>query len=90
MRTTGAPEHPTRRYLDEVTKLPEYQWLKPLVPKLEDNATSLATANQINEKNREIGAMLRTTVSQPCWSRPEGHIIPNSAEAQVDVAPSAE
>ncbi len=76
----------TRRYLDQVTTLPDYQWLKPLIPQLENDKTSAAAANQINEKNREIGAMLRTTVSPTMLEAGlKVNIIPNTAEAQVDV-----
>jgi acetylornithine deacetylase/succinyl-diaminopimelate desuccinylase-like protein len=69
-----------------MSKLPDYQWLKPLVPKLEDSTTSAAAANQINDKNREIGAMLRTTVSPTMLDAGlKINVIPNAAEAQVDV-----
>jgi acetylornithine deacetylase/succinyl-diaminopimelate desuccinylase-like protein len=76
----------TRRYLDEVSRLPDYQWLKPLLPKLEDSAASSAAANQITGRNSEIGAMLRTTVSPTMLQAGlKVNIIPNTAEAQVDV-----
>lgn len=76
----------TRRYLAQMVTLPDYQWLKPLLPKLEDSKTAAAAANQITEKNREIGAMLRTTVSPTMLEAGlKVNIIPNTAEAQVDV-----
>jgi acetylornithine deacetylase/succinyl-diaminopimelate desuccinylase-like protein len=76
----------TRRYLEQVVNLPDYQWLKPLIPKLEDSKTSAAAANQILERNREIAAMLRTTVSPTMLEAGmKVNIIPNTAEAQVDV-----
>ncbi len=76
----------TRRYLEQVSKLPDYQWLKPLIPKLENQSTSGAAANQITEKDREIGAMLRTTVSPTMLEAGlKVNIIPNTAEAQVDI-----
>jgi acetylornithine deacetylase/succinyl-diaminopimelate desuccinylase-like protein len=76
----------SRRYLEEMSKLPDYTWLKSLAPKLEDASTSSAAANQINEKNREIGAMLRTTVSPTMLEAGlKINVIPNAAEAQVDV-----
>jgi len=66
--------------------LPDYQWLKPFLSKLEDSKSAAAAANRINEKNREIGAMLRTTVSPTMLEAGlKVNIIPNTAEAQVDV-----
>ena len=76
----------TRRYLDEVTKLPDYQWLKSLLPELQNSATSSAAADRIRAKDSEIGAMLRTTVSPTMLQAGlKVNIIPNTAEAQVDV-----
>ena len=76
----------TRRYLAQMATLPDYQWLKPLLPKLEDSKTSAAAANEINEKKSEMGAMLRTTVSPTMLEAGmKVNIIPNTAEAQVDV-----
>ncbi len=76
----------TRRYLTQMATLPDYQWLKPLLPKLEDSKTAAAAANQINEKKGEIGAMLRTTVSPTMLAAGmKVNIIPNTAEAQIDV-----
>src|SRR5579872_630049 len=37
----------TRRYLAALSKLPDYRWLQPLLPRLENPRTSNATANQI-------------------------------------------
>jgi|GraSoiStandDraft_41_1057321.scaffolds.fasta_scaffold139234_2 acetylornithine deacetylase/succinyl-diaminopimelate desuccinylase-like protein len=76
----------TRRYLREVSKLPEYSWLGPLLPRLDNPITAQATANQIRSHDAEIDAMLRTTVV-PTMLRAgiKINVIPNTAEAQVDV-----
>ena len=75
----------TRRYLAQMATLPDYQWLKPLLLKLEGDQSS-AAANEINENKSEMGAMLRTTVSPTMLEAGlKVNIIPNTAEAQVDV-----
>ncbi len=76
----------TRRYLAEVSKLPDYQWLQPLVAKLENPATALATADQIAARDPELNAMLRTSVSPTMLTAGmKVNVIPNQAAAQVDV-----
>ena len=68
-----------------MSKLPDYAWLGPLVPKLENPATSSATANEIRKRDPEIHAMLRTTVSATMLSAgTKINVIPNVAEAQLD------
>jgi acetylornithine deacetylase/succinyl-diaminopimelate desuccinylase-like protein len=76
----------TRRYFRDISKLPEYAWLDPLRRKLEDPATAQAAANQIRAHDAELDAMLRTTVT-PTILRAgiKNNVIPNTAEAQVDV-----
>src|SRR6185369_7167664 len=75
----------TRAYLNAMGKLPDYSWLVPLLPKLEDRATSSGTADQIRKRDPEIHAMLRTTVSATMLSAgTKINVIPNTAEAQVD------
>ncbi|HUJ21659.1 MAG TPA: M20/M25/M40 family metallo-hydrolase [Bryobacteraceae bacterium] len=76
----------TERYLHEIAKLPDYRWLVPLIPKLENPRTAMAAAHQIRARDTELDAMLRTTVS-PTMLRAGGkiNVIPNSAEAQIDV-----
>src|SRR5579871_6238458 len=75
----------TRRYLREVAKLPEYAWLAPLLPKLENPATVQGAANQIRNHDAELDAMLRTTVSPTMLNAGiRVNVIPNTAEAQVD------
>lgn len=76
----------TRRYFRELSKLDDYTWLQPLIPRLENPATAMTAANQIRAKDPELDAMLRTSVS-PTMLRAgmKINVIPNSAEAQVDV-----
>jgi acetylornithine deacetylase/succinyl-diaminopimelate desuccinylase-like protein len=67
-------------------KLPEFPWLSPLLPRLENPATSQSAANAIRQHDGELEAMLRTTVV-PTMLRAgiKINVIPNTAEAQVDV-----
>jgi acetylornithine deacetylase/succinyl-diaminopimelate desuccinylase-like protein len=77
---------PTRRYLRDISKLSDYAWLAPLLPRLDNPATVQAAAGQIRARDPEIDAMLRATVS-PTMLRSgiKINVIPNAAEAQVDV-----
>jgi acetylornithine deacetylase/succinyl-diaminopimelate desuccinylase-like protein len=76
----------TRRYLSDMAKLPDYEWLRPLLPKLEDTTAALAAANAIRERDPELNAMLRTTVSPTMLNAgAKVNVIPNVAEAQIDV-----
>jgi acetylornithine deacetylase/succinyl-diaminopimelate desuccinylase-like protein len=77
----------TRRYLREISKTAEYSWLAPLIKSLDNPAARQATANQIRAKDPEIDAMLRTSVSVTILKAGgvKNSIIPNIAEAQVDV-----
>ncbi|MGH9664657.1 MAG: M20/M25/M40 family metallo-hydrolase, partial [Bryobacteraceae bacterium] len=75
----------TRRYLHDMAKLPDYRWLQPLLLKLEGPAANSA-ANQIRTRDPELDAMLRTTVSPTMLQAGfKINVIPNTAEAQVDV-----
>jgi acetylornithine deacetylase/succinyl-diaminopimelate desuccinylase-like protein len=76
----------TRRYFREISKLPDYAWLQPLLPRLFDPATAGTVANQIRARDPELDAMLRTSVS-PTMLRAglKINVIPNSAEAMIDV-----
>jgi len=76
----------TRRYLRELAKFPEYDWLAPLVPRLENASTAMAAGNQIRTRDPELDAALRTTLAATmlkAWQRI--NVIPNTAEAQLDV-----
>lgn len=76
----------TRRYLRDLSKLEDYAWLQPLIPKLENPSTAGAAANQIKARDPEIEAMLRTSVSPTMLkSGTKINVIPNTAEAQIDV-----
>lgn len=76
----------TRRYFRDISKLADYQWLQPLLPRLENPATAGAAANEIHKKDPELEAMLRTTVSPTMLhSGIKINVIPNTAEAQLDV-----
>lgn len=76
----------TRRYLHELANLPDDKWLEPLLPKLENARTAMAAAAQIRARDRELDAMLRTTVSPTMLSAgTKINVIPNTAEARIDV-----
>src|SRR5579872_21994 len=85
---TDEPVHlnpTTRRYLRDLSKLDDYHWLQPLLPKLEGPGANSA-ANQIRAHDPELDAMLRTTVSPTMLQAGiKVNVIPNIAEAQVDV-----
>ena len=76
----------TRRYFAELARLPSQAWIAPLLPRLEKPATQTQAASQIRERDPELDAMLHTTVSPTML---EGgvkiNVIPNTAEAQLDV-----
>ncbi len=76
----------TRRYLRDLSKLPDYSWLEPLRRKLDDPATAQAAANQIRAHDPDLDDMLSTTVA-PTMLRAgiKTNVIPNTAEADVDV-----
>jgi acetylornithine deacetylase/succinyl-diaminopimelate desuccinylase-like protein len=75
----------TRAYLNAISKLPDYAWLTPLLPKLENPSTSSSTADEIRKRDSEIHAMLRTTFSPSMLQAGSKiNVIPNSAEVQVD------
>ena len=74
----------TRRYLSEISKLPDYQWLLPILPKLEDGKSE--AADQIAVRDPELNAMLRASVSPTMLGAGmKVNVIPNQATAQVDV-----
>jgi acetylornithine deacetylase/succinyl-diaminopimelate desuccinylase-like protein len=75
-----------RRYFREISKLSDYAWLAPLLPKLENPATVQMAAAQIRMHDMDLDSLLRTTIS-PTITRAGGKstVIPNAAEAQLDV-----
>ncbi len=76
----------TRRYFNELARLPEYAWLMPLLPDLENPARQTAASEQIRARDRELDAELHTTVSPTMLSAGvKINVIPNTAEAKIDV-----
>ena len=76
----------TRRYLRELSAFPEYDWLGPLLPRLDNAASLQAAAGQIRIRDAELDAALRTTVTPTMLNAGiKINIIPSTAEAQVDV-----
>ena len=77
----------TRRYFREIAKLPDYRWVAPYMPKLEsNNGAALAAANEIRTRDPELDAQLRTTMSPTILTAGmKINVIPNVAEAQVDI-----
>ena len=76
----------TRRYLRDLSAFPEYDWLAPMLPRMENAATLQAAAGQIRARDLELDAALRTTVTPTMLNAGiKINMIPSSAEAQVDV-----
>jgi len=76
----------TRTYLRELSAFPEYDWLAPLLPRLENPATLQSAASQIRNRDVELDAALRTTFTPTMLNAGiKINMIPNSAEAQADV-----
>lgn len=78
--------HTTRRYLRELSRLDDFEWLQPFLPRLENSSTAVSAANQIRARDPEVDAMLRASFA-PTMLRAGAkvNVIPNAAEAQVDV-----
>ena len=75
----------TRAYFREISRLPEYAWLAPLMPSLENAATSSETAALIQKREPELGAMLHLSISPTMLNAGVRiNVIPNTAEAQMD------
>lgn len=76
----------TRRYFRELSRVPEYSWLDPIRRRLEDPATAQSAAAQIRAHDPDLDDLLRTTVV-PTMLRAgtQINVIPNSAEARLDV-----
>jgi acetylornithine deacetylase/succinyl-diaminopimelate desuccinylase-like protein len=76
----------TRAYFTTMARLPGYEWLAPMLPKLENASASSAVARDIQRHDPEFDAMLHTTVSPTILNAGvKINVIPNVAEAQVDV-----
>src|SRR5205814_3306996 len=69
-----------------LAKLADYAWLAPIVPRLENPSTSAAAAAQIRAHDPDLDALLHTTVTPTMLAGGlKINVIPNSAEARVDV-----
>jgi acetylornithine deacetylase/succinyl-diaminopimelate desuccinylase-like protein len=76
----------TRRYVRELSRLPEYSWLDAIRRKLADSATAQVASGQIRARDPELDDMLHTTVT-PTMLRAGAlaNVIPSTAEARLDV-----
>ena len=76
----------TRRYFQAIAKTEDYKWLQPMLAGLDNPTTAVATANQIRSRSNELDAALHTTLSPTILKAGfRVNVIPNSAEAQIDV-----
>jgi acetylornithine deacetylase/succinyl-diaminopimelate desuccinylase-like protein len=77
----------TRRFFKGLASVPDYARLAPLLPRLENSPSeAVNAANAIRAISPELSAMLRTTVSPTMLQAgTKINVIPNVAEAQVDV-----
>src|SRR5215831_12808395 len=50
----------TRRYFRGLSRLPDYDWLAPLWPRLDNPATAKDAANQIRMHDADLDSMIRT------------------------------
>src|SRR5205823_10547561 len=53
----------TRRYFRELAKLPDYGWISPFTAKLETESSAIPAANEIRQRDPELDAQLRATMS---------------------------
>lgn len=76
----------TRRYLRELSKVPEYSWLEGVRRRLDDPNIAQAAANQIRAHDPDLDSLLHTTVTPTFLSAGFGlNQIPGAAEARFDV-----
>jgi acetylornithine deacetylase/succinyl-diaminopimelate desuccinylase-like protein len=73
----------TRRYLTDLSTLAEYNWLTPLLPKLDNPATALAAAGQIRAHDLDLDAMLHTTVSPITATELDIRRMPSESREEV-------
>lgn len=90
VRLTEAPQPvqlntTTRTYFRELSKLPDFAPLAPLLAQLDDPAKAASAATAITKANAEAGAMLHMSISPTMLNAGMRiNVIPNSAEAQLD------
>ncbi len=76
----------TRRYFSDLAKLPDYTWLTPLLPRLGNESTAIAAANDVEARDPELNSMLRTSASPTMLNAGlKVNVIPNKATAEIDV-----
>ena len=76
----------TRRNFADIARLPDYDWLAPLLPLLDDPARQPEAAAALRRRDKELDAQLHATVSPTMLQAGvKINVIPNLAEAQVDV-----
>jgi acetylornithine deacetylase/succinyl-diaminopimelate desuccinylase-like protein len=76
----------TRAYFGGLSRLPDYAWLVPLLPRLNVPATALQAAALIRSHEPDLDSLLRTTAVPTMLSAGQKiNVIPTTAEAQVDV-----
>jgi acetylornithine deacetylase/succinyl-diaminopimelate desuccinylase-like protein len=77
----------TRRYFRGLSRLPDYDWLGPLIPRLDNPATARDAAAQIRAHDAELDVMVHTTVTPTVLpgTGNNPNVIPNTATAQIDV-----
>jgi acetylornithine deacetylase/succinyl-diaminopimelate desuccinylase-like protein len=71
----------TRRYFRRLAGIADYEWLVPLLPRLDNAATMQAAAAQIRMHDPDLDAMLHTTISPTVLKAGNNNI----AEAQLEV-----
>ncbi len=75
----------TRTYFRELTRLPDFAAMGPLVAQLEDPAKAESAAAALQKANAELGAMLHMSISPTMLNAGMRiNVIPNTAEAQLD------
>lgn len=78
-----------RRYFTAIAELPDYAWLKPLLPKLENATTAQAAAAQVRMHDEELDLMLHTTLS-PITNQNGETLTPFSQAMDVRRLPESE
>lgn len=75
----------TRAYFGQMSQLPDFTWLAPLLPLLENPATAAKAAGEIGKRDPEFGAMLHFSLSPTMLNAGvKINVIPNVAEARLD------
>lgn len=76
----------TRRYFRDLSRLDDYSWLAPLLPRLDNPATMAAAASQVKNRDPELESALHATVVPVMFRGGQRAGAPsNRAEAMIDV-----